>query len=159
MATEEPEMVSEFEGYSDYRFVSVRMTKSIDSAIDAYASIRSLHQQGAKVKDERAAQAQQRILGAAMRVLVEIENQDESDDRFDEIEERWTEGTDEHDDGLIKLLQETDLVATCPPWLFTLVKDIRTAGWKLGYLRAGRSESKPKNSTPETEARQMFEDL
>lgn len=148
-----------WEGYSDYQFISRRMGIAIDDAVDAYSSIHSLHRENAKIKPEHAAQARKKILSAAIRVLVELENQtgDGTSEDYEEILGRWQDSDEV--DGYLSRLEDTSLQYECPSWLHQMVVDIRTAGWQLGYLQAGRETREPTENTPETNAKQMFENL
>jgi len=87
-----------------------------------------------------------------MRVLVEMENQD--CDQYAEILGRWQSGDD--DDGYLAKLDAVQLQNRCPEWLNQMVKDIRTAGWKLGYLQAGRQTRERTDDSPEAQASEMF---
>lgn len=150
-----------WEGYSDYQTVSNRVAASIDDAIDAYAYINGLHAEHARVRQREAAEARSRILGAAIKLLPELKanqgTQDQDDqDIYVEILNRWTK---EHDggDGLLERLKQIQLQNDCPDWLGQLVQDIRTAGWEIGYLQAGRTISESNLEPAEEEARSMFE--
>jgi len=150
--------VTKFQGYSDYEFVSRRIGVAVDEAVDAYSSIRALHAEGAKIRPEKAATARQRILAAAIRILVEIENQND-DDEYADILERWTTDEDSGEPGYLDKIAEIQLQHSCPDWLYQLTKDIRTAGWKLGYLQAGKQTRERTDDSPEADAQEMFSNL
>lgn len=161
---------TEWDGYSDYQAVSRSVAKSIDDAIDAYAWIQSLHRENVTVSSAPAADASADIKAAALRLYVEMQQEhDAGNDEYDEILARWgfdvndDDGEDEHTigteaatDGLISALHEVELQSSMPGWMLDLVTDIRTAGWKLGYLQAGRRSEKRPEDPVEGDAREMF---
>lgn len=154
MSSDDDGYVETWEGYSDYEFVSRRMSIAIDEAVDAYAKIRAMHQENARIRSQPAAKARSHISAAAMRVLVEMENQDS--DQYEEILERWQDGENGDEDGYLDKLDSVRLQTECPDWLYQMVKDIRTAGWELGYLQAGRQTRERTDDSPEAEASEMF---
>lgn len=138
MAAEEGEADTVWEGYSDYQRVSIRIGRSIDEALDAYAELDSRHQENAPIPPNVAAEARTNILSAAMRLLPELEADRSVEDKpYDEMLRRWRSGGDGA--GYLQRLNEVSLQQECPGWLFQLVLDLRTAGWHLGYLQAGRT--------------------
>jgi len=150
---------SQWQAYGDYQSVSQRVAQSIDDAIDAYAQIQSLHQEGARVKSEPAAEARSRILSAALKLIPELEHDGE---RHSEILERWqTDGdiaaTDDSELGYLQRLDSVRLTRSCPDWLHQFVIDIRTAGWELGYLKAGRSVDEEPDDIEERDTERLFE--
>jgi hypothetical protein len=147
-----------FEGYADYRRISLRVARAIDEAVDAYAQLQSRHREGAKVTPEFAAMARARILAAAMKLIPELEENRETVDDFDAILVRWREGEEEDEDGHIKRLNEAPLSQTCPGWLFQMVLDIRSAGWEQGYLRAGREREAGERDPVEEETDDMLQE-
>jgi len=61
--------------------------------------------------------------------------------------------------GYFDALSEIRLQQECPDWLEDWVIDIRTAGWEIGYLQAGRSVSpEPDVPDPDEEFESMFAD-
>ena len=150
---------SHWQAYGDYQSVSQRVAQSIDDAIDAYAQIQSLHQEGARVKSEPAAEARSRILSAALKLIPELEHDKQ---KHSEILERWqTDGSvaSEDDDelGFVKRLNTVQLTRSCPDWLHQFVIDIRTAGWELGYLKAGRSVDEEPDDIEDRDTERLFE--
>jgi len=149
-----------YEGYSDYRSVSQRMAQSIDNAIEAYAKIQSLHTEGARVKPQLAANAKSQIQGAAMRLVPELRNDEE---QYEEILERWSPGkeisnqTSMDEMGYLQRIRYTQLTNECPEWLHEFVLDIRTAGWEVGYLRAGQTVDEGPDDVVERESDNLFE--
>jgi hypothetical protein len=147
------EATHRWDGYSDYREISLRMARSIDRALDAYARIEGAHAEQATVSPAQAAEARSRIHVAAIKLIPELEHDREDVDVYDEILEKWT-----GDDGYIQQLDAVTLRDECPGWLFDMVTDMRTAGWELGYLQAGRVESEPADPV-EAETEDMFAEL
>lgn len=157
MSTESDDYVETWEGYSDYEFVSRRMSIAIDEAVDAYSKIRAMHREGARIRPQPAAKARSRIYAAALRVLVEMEGQD--GEKYTKILDRWKREDDDDEDGYLDRLDTVQLQTRCPDWLYQMVKDIRTAGWELGYLQAGRKNRERTDDSPEAEASEMFDGL
>lgn len=188
------EATQRWEGYSDYASVSQRVARAIGDAVDAYAYIQSLHAENARIRQRQAAQARSRIVGAAHKLMPELEanaanapsggdgsdasdGDDRADDRdadegdegdatsagvrevdvYTEILTRWTESY-KGGEGLLDRLQDVRLHQECPEWLETLVRDIRKAGWEIGYLQAGRTISETTLDPDEEQARSMFEE-
>lgn len=151
-----------WEGYSDFQTVSRRNGRSIDDALDAYAHVQRIHQEGGKVRNREAAEAGARILSAALRLVPELQANREQKEKYDEILSRWLDGQypDEFDgpsEGFIDALNEVQLYADCPDWLFRFVLDLRTAGWHLGYLQAGREVEEDADDPVEADVEAMFE--
>jgi len=127
-----------FEGYTDYRKISMGVARSIDQAVDAYNYLDSCHQEGAVIDVDLASQARGRIRAAAMKLIPEMRSdKDIKNKPYADILERWTEG-DEEGDGFLKRLDQVRLTESSPGWLFDFVLDLRTTGWELGYLKAGK---------------------
>lgn len=163
---------TEWEGYSNYEAVSRSVAKATDDAVDAYAWLQSLHREDASVRAQAAADASADIIAAALRLYVEMQQEhQEGNDEYDEILARWgfdvndddvdgddriSIGTDEAEDGFIAELHGVQLQSSMPAWMLQLVTDIRTAGWKLGYLQAGRRSTKDHDDPIENHARSML---
>jgi hypothetical protein len=154
--TQEDASTKRWEGYSDYRSVSERMAKSLDDALEAYAVIESRHAAGTKLRDEEIARCVKRLLTAAMKLTVELEADRNAVNTYDEILTRWQDGPGD-DDPYLEAIRTTDLKNQRPDWFDQFAKDIRTAGWELGYLQAGRTISESNLEPAEEEARSMFE--
>lgn len=150
---EYPERETRWEGYSDYQTVSKEVAASIEAAVQAYARIDSAHQESAKVTPEQAAEARARILSAAMSLIPEMREDRESVDFYDEVLARW-----QGDSGSISKLSETQLSEESPAWLFQMVLDLRTVGWKIGYLKAGRSREVNDDDPVESETDSMLKE-
>lgn len=152
----------EYEGYSDYKTVSNRVGQSIDDAVRAYAALESLHLEGARVRRTLAAEIRQDILSAAMMLIPDLQGSqfgdEEDDDPFEDILDRWgVEDGQFTDDGYLAELRGTSLQENVPEWLYRLVVDIRTAGWEIGYLRAGRINQERDLDDDERQASEFFE--
>jgi hypothetical protein len=144
-----------WEGFSNYQSVSDRIARSIHDAIEAYAVIDSRHAEKARIKPGMAAQARAKILAPALRLKVEMAaDRNENVDEFDEILDRWA-----GDDGFLEKLEEVQLQRKCPDWLSTFVEDIRSAGYELGYLQAGRTVKEKPDDPVERDTEEMFDNL
>lgn len=153
-----------YEGFADYYSVSQRIARSIDEAIQEYAAIQRTHAQGGRVNFDGAGE---RILAAALRLLPELKDQRDTENKvYDEILVRWLDDEAEHDDlavepeppmdGAIEQLMSARLDQECPEFLHQFVIDIRRAGWELGYLQAGRREAEEEVEWEEVDVRDMF---
>lgn len=145
-----------FEGYSDYESVSKDIGQAVRDAIDAYAYIDGRHSQGARVRATDAASAYRRILGAAIRLLPELERNADAKDEVGDIYDDWTGDGD--DDGQLDDLRSLSFQGPPPDWLFEFVVQIRAAAWELGYLQAGRSRKAEEGDPVEEEPMAMFEE-
>lgn len=150
----------EWDAYSDYKFVSYHVSSAINNAIDAYASLQSLHDEHTKITAQQAANARQPILSSAMHLQHELEREAERSPNsdYENILDDWTKNGVDEDTGYIQGLRETDLQNQCPDWLQGFVLQIRRAGWELGYLKAGRYEDREEDDARES-ARGMIEDI
>jgi hypothetical protein len=148
----------EWEGYSDYQYISYQIASSIQDAIDSYARLQSLHDESAKVRAEHAASARRPILAAAMNLLPELEHNQNSKEIYERMVADWTESGVEDDTGYIEALRSANLQVDCPDWLYDFVSDMRKAGWELGYLQAGRYQDDEEDDA-EASAREMLEDI
>jgi len=141
-----------WQGYSDYQHVSISTARAIDEALGAYARIRGLHVQGARIPPEVAATAHGKMLAPCMQLLPEIEQEADGDtaEVYEQILADWS------DDGHLNRLSEVNLVESCPGWLQTMMIQLRRAGWELGYLKAGKRDAPEPEDPVEAEARSMF---
>lgn len=153
-----------YEGFADYYSVSQRIARSIDEAVQEYATIQRTHAENGRVNFDGAGG---RILAAALRLLPELKDQrDTENDVYDEILVRWLDDEPENDDlvvepeppmdGAIEQLMNARLKQGCPEFLHQFVIDIRRAGWELGYLQAGRHEAEEDVEWGEVDVRDMF---
>jgi len=133
---------SHWDGYSDYRTISLRMANTIADAIDAYSKLDAAHREGAPVNPSDAAQLRARIQRASIELIPEMEQDRDDVELYDRVLTRWKggEGTGA---GLVARLDETAFTEECPGWLFQVCLDMKRVGFKLGYLAAGRHESEP----------------
>lgn len=163
---------TEWQSYSDYATVTKRIAESIDDAVDAYASIRARHAADAAVPPDHAAEARGRILAAALRLEVELRENIEADaddlpdspaavaeDKYAEILVRWINGDGNGTHGYFDEIDAVELREECPEWLGQFVRDIRTAGWRLGYLRAGETTKKTPDDASDEQVKAMMEDM
>lgn len=141
-----------FEAYPDYSAVSRAVAQSIEDAVDAYSKMQSRHSEGARVTPDQAAEASAHILGAALKLLPELEDDRETVEQYDEILTRW-----EGDNGFIERLKQTSLSSRSPEWLGQFTVDIRRAGFELGYVKAGTQKEEDSEDVVERDAESMFE--
>lgn len=150
---------TKWEGYSNYELVSKRVSKSVSDAIDSYATVQAATSEGSGVPPELAADARADIVSAAMRLLIEMQQEQANGvNEYDEILDRWT-GSQDEDGGRLEELQSTQLHRSVPGWLFQFVLDIRKAAWSLGYLQAGRRSKQEPDDPVEADVEAMFEGL
>lgn len=140
-----------WEGYSDYKVISLQVAKSVDNAIEAYSRVHGAHAENATIDPDLAAEARGRILSAALKLVVELRQDRDSVETYAEILDRW-----EGEEGFINRFNEIQLQSSCPGWLFQFVLDIRTAGWELGYLQAGRTTKGEPDDPVEADVQEMF---
>ena len=149
-----------WDGFSIYADVSQDIHSAVTDAIDSYSVIVSRHSEGAKVKPAEAAQHKANILGAANRLLTELEREvnrgSKYSDDLDAILDDWTDAGDE--DGYIKEFHAAQLTSGYPGWMYDFVRQIHEVAWLLGYLKAGRIEE-DKPNTPSSNGREMVEDI
>lgn len=166
-----------FEGYSHYKTISSSIAESIDEALDAYARLEASHAEGTKISAKEAAWARSRIKLAALKLAPELRGDAHHNEQYRKMLARWHGGfefvnddgegetvdpefpTPAADGGYFEALKEIRLQQQCPDWLEDWVIDIRTAGWEIGYLQAGRSVSpEPDVPDPDEEFEEMFAD-
>jgi len=147
-------------GYADYERIATSLAKSINDAVEAYALLESRHVEHAKVKPGVAAEVRSLMLGTALKLEPKLASDSDVVNEYETILKRWFgegyngdgggdgggaifDGTDEDDGpaGYVGKLDQVNLQQRCPLWLRQFALDMQTAGWKLGYLRAGRQES------------------
>jgi len=145
---------SRYEGFSDYNKVSRSVAESIDDAVDAYALIQSRHTEDKPVKPDLAAEGAGRILGAAIRLLPELEQDSDDVEEYGELLGDWA-----GEEGYIERLKDARLSRDCPGWLGEFVVQIRRAGWELGYLQAGRTVKQEPDDPVERDSEAMFDNL
>lgn len=132
---EEPD--AEWSAYSDYAYVSKRVTESISDALDAYAALDNAVMTGQKLTTHERTELRSDILAAAMRLQIELESErDRNAEYAAEMLDRW-----EGDDGYIDSFRNTSFVNHSPDWFNRFASDIRRAGWELGYLKAGKENA------------------
>jgi hypothetical protein len=154
MSSELPDRATRYEGFSDFQSVSQSVAAAVEEAVDAYAIIQSKHAEGARVRPPQAAEAASKILGAALKLLPELEQGLDETKEGQELAEQWT-----GDDGFIERLKAARLATESPDWLGDFVVQIRRAAWELGYLQAGTTVKEEPDDPVEAETEAMFDDL
>ncbi len=157
-STDEPD--SEWDAYSDYALVSKWVTKSIRDAIEAFALLDQASRTGHKIDSREETQLRSDILAAAMRLRVELEAEQERGAQYaNEILGKWESGKD--GEGYIEQFRTAPRGSTPElPFLVEFASDIRRAGWKLGYLQAGREqEQENQGDSGDSEVYQMIEEM
>jgi len=163
MSAVEPEnndQRGEWDAYSDYQLVSKWVTKSIRQAVDAYAVLDQYNQTGTKANNpNQVVRFRADILAAATRLKIELESErDRGIDYATEILDKW-----EGEEGYISKFRQTRIVGSAEPtpdWLDDFASDIRRAGWRLGYLRAGREEEvEDEGDSADSEVRKVIEEM
>jgi len=147
-------LTTSWDGYADYQTVSDRIARSIHEAIEGYATVERAHNENASFHPNEAARAGARILTAAISVQTELQAYADENDEYQDLLEEFR-----GDDGYVQKLRQVRLRNESPDWLYDFVVDIRTAGFKLGYLKAGREEEERNGDEPEDHAREMFADV
>lgn len=150
------ESQTQWDAYSDYQLVSQRVAKSIEDANDAYAIIESGLKSGAKIDSYQETELRADILGAAMRLRVELENERDKRPVYDDILSDW-----EGEDGYIARFRRMDLQYDAQgEWLAEFILQIRRAGWELGYLKAGREEKHDDpGGSDDSDILELFEEM
>lgn len=168
-----------WEGYSNYKSVASAIAETIDEALEAYAKLDSIDKEDVKLsrdEDKLVAESRAKIKLAALKLVPELREDAPTNEQYQQILARWHGSVEvETDTGSLKKVQPSfpnegpeagyfealdsiRLKDGCPDWLENWVIDIRTAGWELGYLKAGRRRKDRSDLDPDTEqARQMFE--
>lgn len=147
----------EWDAYSDYRFVSQAVTRSIRDAIEAFALLDQATQTGYKIRAKEEAQLRADILAAAMRLRVELESErDRGLDYAEDILGKW-----EGENGYINQFRAAGVRQTSSlEWFEEFASDIRRAGWELGYLQAGREEEPDKyGDSEDSEVYEVIEEM
>lgn len=170
---------SYWEGYSHYKSVSASIAKTIDEALDAYTRLDSLHQEDVKLSRElryEVAEGRAKIKLAALKLVPELREDAENKEQYQQMLARWLGSieldnssekpniiqpefpNDPPDGGYFTALDTIMLHEECPTWVGDWVIDIRTAGWELGYLKAGRQKKDTSGLEPaDQQATAMFE--
>lgn len=164
-----PDEEQKWHGYSDYENVAIDLRKETNKAIEAYAHIKGRASQNVGITPQTAVEAKAAMLRITKRLFYEVKKNAQIDE-FKEIYERWAGVTveedpesdgyrvidDGDDPGYVKELEDANFRAGLPEWADTLVDDIITAGWELGYIRAG-VEKPADPDDEEQQVREMFE--
>jgi len=147
-------VTTRWDGYSDYQSVSDRIARSIHDAIEGFATVERAQHENAQFHPNEAARCGARILTAAINVQTELDAYSGENEEYQELLDKF-----EGQDGYVQKLRQVRLRNESPDWLYDFVVDIRTAGFKLGYLKAGREEEERNGDEPEDHAREMFADV
>lgn len=156
-----------YEGYTDFKSVSQRIAKSVDDALEGYAFAASVTEEGYRGDKEEVVYAKSAIRGAALKLVPELRlnAQGSSDDGAEEFEEmlrRWMEHGVDDNTGYIEAIRHVDFYdinEPIPDWVEDFVLDIRSAAFKLGYLKAGRVEEETNIDPIEEDVNSMFKGL
>jgi hypothetical protein len=139
---EAPGQETKWAGFSDYQDVAAQLHQDINKAVEAYAHVDSKTSQNIGLTPQTAVAARSAILKITKRLFREVEKMSHKEP-FDEISKRWSDG-DDGEPGYVTKLESTDFYNDgVPYWLGDLIDDLVTAGWELGYLKAGME--KPAN--------------
>lgn len=144
---------TEFDGYADYRVISIKIANKVHDAVRAVMLINSLHTEGGSLDSNLVSNAHAQVHEIAHHLRQEMRALKDEKDVYEDILERW--GEKPGDDGYLEDIKTVSLYEGCPDWLFQFADDIRTAAWHLGYIQAGRYETKDKE--PE-ESTSVFDD-
>lgn len=151
---------TEWDAYSDYALVSKWVTKSIRDAIEAFALLDQANAVGHKIDTREETQLRSDILSAAMRLRIELEAEsDRGEDYAEKILNDWTGSGEEP--GYIEKFRATPARQTADlEFLADFAAGIRKAGWKLGYLQAGREqESVDEGDQDDAEVTQIIQEM
>lgn len=137
MATEDSSSNQRYQGYTNLQNVSDRVSRTIEDGVAAISRLDSAHNENAQVRPDSAAQNRAAIVEAMVTLTHELEKDRDTVHQYDDILTRWWDG-DGDEPSYMQRLQQTQLTETRPGFLIQLGLDLRTAGWELGYLRAGQ---------------------
>jgi hypothetical protein len=144
-----------WDGYSDYQQVAGRVASECQDAISCAAMLQRIDKTGGQATPREIAEAESRILSAALLLEPQLEEYGGPEDEYDDILDDWR-----GEDGFIKRFRETDFYSGVPNWLFEFVGQINTAGLRLGYLEAGRAEKvRDDGDAEDSEVRQVIEEM
>ena len=147
---------TQWDAYSDYQHVSRRVAGSIGDAIDAISTIKSAKVSNEKLSTEAETDLRADVSAAVFWLEPELESERNSNELYDEILTRW-----EGEDGYKRRFDAVDVMGTqTDPWLDRFARDIKRAGWELGYLKAG-SETKDNSGgeKDDSDIQELFEEM
>jgi hypothetical protein len=128
---------TEYEAYSDYQQVSKRIGFDIREAARAASTIQRVDAEGSPAKPREIAKAGAKILSPALLLRAQLEMYEGSNDTLDRILDDWT-----GEDGYIARLKASDLLRDESDFVVDFAAQMQTVGLELGYLQAGREETK-----------------
>ena len=130
--TDEPQ--TEYDGFANYETVANRIEETIYASIEAYAYLGQAEPSQVKIGRQEERQLRAEILTAALIMEIEIEEHASAGEEWaEDILGRWSgEG------GYIDRLRQAPSGEAARDWCRQFVTDIRRAGVRLGYLKAGR---------------------
>jgi len=154
-----------FEGYSDFQHVSQDIVETINDAVRALAEFRAADLSGMKLKNQETGMHAD-VLNACWQLRFELEHEAVDDDSggnwADNILDKWYGGGEDDDEsGWVDKIDSTR-TAEVPTLSFLgdLAHSIRRAGWKLGYLKAGReTEDEDEGNADDAEVTQIIEEM
>lgn len=147
---------TQWDAYSDYQHVSRHVAKSITDAVDAISTIKSAKVANEKLSTEAETDLRADVSGAVFWLQPELEQERDSKEVYDEILSRW-EGEDGYKrrfDGINVMDTQTD------SWLGQFARDIKRAGWELGYLKAGsETTDRSGGEKDDSDIQELFEEM
>jgi len=125
---------TEYDGFANYETVANRIEETIYASIEAYAYLGQAEPSQVKIGRQEERQLRAEILTAALIMEIEIEEHASAGEEWaEDILGRWSgEG------GYIDRLRQAPSGEAARDWCRQFVTDIRRAGVRLGYLKAGR---------------------
>lgn len=125
---------TEYDGFANYETVANRIEETIYASIEAYAYLGQAEPSQVKIGRQEERQLRAEILTAALIMEIEIEEHASAGEEWaEDILGRWSgEG------GFIDRLRQAPSGEAARDWCRQFVTDIRRAGVRLGYLKAGR---------------------
>lgn len=125
---------TEYDGFANYESVSNRIEETIYASIEAYARLGQADPSQYKIGREEERHLRAEILTAALIMEIEIEEHASAGEEWaEDILGRWS-----GEDGYIDRLRQAPSGEAARDWCRQFVTDIRRAGVRLGYLKAGR---------------------
>jgi hypothetical protein len=125
---------TEYDGFANYESVSNRIEETIYASIEAYARLGQADPSQYKIGREEERHLRAEILTAALIMEIEIEEHASAGEEWaEDILGRWS-----GENGYIDRLRQAPSGEAARDWCRQFVTDIRRAGVRLGYLKAGR---------------------
>ena len=125
---------TEYDGFANYETVANRIEETIYASIEAYAYLGQAEPSQVKIGRQEERQLRAEILTAALIMEIEIEEHASAGEEWaEDILGRWS-----GENGYIDRLRQAPSGEAARDWCRQFVTDIRRAGVRLGYLKAGR---------------------